>query len=331
MSADVQPADSSPAPAPLSALSGDALKQWRVTGEKPSVADTLSAESSASPAASSEEQTASTDATPSAASEPAKGRGVTKRNAELDAEIEALQQKLKTRAELRAQLDQAQAPPKDAPPAASSTASEFPSFDDWMQSHPHDTYESYVRAAARFEAKQEIEAREAARLAAEEAAKHTTSRRERLDAFTKRAREAATADPTIPERIGRMGSLVPIDALPPGQPIGPENVIAQECVVSPYGVQMAIYLNEHPEEFARLVSLEAVDLVRAMGRLEARFEDAPARPALKTVTDAPPPPPSIRARAAAPADEIEAALAAGDFRRYKQLANARDIANAARR
>lgn len=330
MSADANPADSSPAPAPLAALSSADLKQWRVTGEKPSAADP-SAEPSASPAASSEEQTASTDATPSAASEPAKGRGVTKRNAELDAEIEALQQKLKTRAELRAQLDQAQPAPSDAKPAASSPASEFPSFDDWMQSHPHDTYETYVRAAARFEAKQEFDARETARREADAAKQRDDSARSRLDSFTKRAQEAATADPTIRERIGRMGSLVPVDALPPGQTIGPENVIAQECVVSPYGVQMAVYLNEHPEEFARLVSLEPVDLVRAMGRLEARFEDAPARPALKTVTDAPPPPPSIRPRATVPSDEIEAALAAGDFRRYKQLANARDIANAARR
>ncbi len=108
------------------------------------------------------------------------------------------------------------------------------------------------------------------------------------------------------------------------------NIVAQELYESsaPYPVQR--YLTDHPDEFQGLLhARHPADVVRRIAALSAQFTTAPASPvpAVKTTTDAPPPPPQIGSRAAqAPDDDLLSAARSGDWRRYRDTANAADIA-----
>jgi hypothetical protein len=55
---------------------------------------------------------------------------------------------------------------------------------------------------------------------------------------------------------------------------------------------------------------------------DGKFAKAPE----KKVTEAPPPPREVSGRGAAPSDEVESAVKAGDFTRFRSAANRRDIA-----
>lgn len=326
MNADAPVADSSPAPAVAPAPSLDAMSSaerahWRLTGEKPASTTDAAAESSPAPAG---DQPASTDAPIQAASEPAKGKGVKARSAELDAEIAEMRDKLKLRASLREELARLETPPPpDATPAASSPAtvplSEILKRPDPRQplmgdeaffaAYPEASYGQYQVYATKY-------------LLAEErmAAAEQTQQQQREHAWTQSVDAVRAEHPDYDTQIAALAEIPPT----------PASEALYAVLTESGNARLAYHLATHIAETQRIARLSPAAALVELGKLDAQLSNPARTPSLKTTTSAPPPPPSITNRATVPADEIEAALASGDFRRYKQLANARDIAAAGR-
>lgn len=269
---------------------------------------------------------ASTDATLPAASEPAKGKGLKARSAELDAEIAGLRDKLKTRAALREELHALTRPLPDAS-AASSPAPAGPSADDAIRTpdlsrpmlseqefftrFPEAAYGQYSVYATRY-------------LLAEDRAQqqqqaHTQTLHQKWNANV----EAVRAE--HPDYELQMHNLERLPSSP-----------AQDAIAAALresgNARVLYHLATHLDEAARLNTMAPWEALVELGKLDAQIGNpTAARLVPNTVTQAPPPPPSLTARAALPNDEIEQARRAGDWRRWKQLMNEKDIAAAARR
>lgn len=335
----------------LSSLSPKQLGEWRLTGSIPEASSETDAPSS-SPLASDSapdtpEQAASTDAHTPPASEP--GTSAAKpvstkpkanaetRKAELNAEIQSL---LKQRDELRAAVTAP--PPQPAredvklvassstpPPLADAIARPDvtrPALSEgqFFEAYPEAAYGDFARYTARYEyhalrAEDQRTQADQARVQAIQA---------KAQAYGDRVR-AAQADPdfTIDDRLL---SLIPADFLPPGVPLAAEHVIAQEIMTSEVAPALLRHLSEHPDEFAALRALDSpLAISRAMGRLEARLDTSqtPNKPVVKTTTSAPTPPKTLGTKSAEPVDDVQAALASGDVRRYILAMNRKEAAS----
>ena len=334
---DAQPAGSSPAesPAPTALRSLDSMSKaerdsWRLTGKQPEAAPSSDADvpaesSPAEPAA----QAASTDAQTQAASEPAaagKKKGVKTRNEELDAEIAALNEKLRERAMLRArvaELDQpaAQPPTQDVSPGSSPgavAAEDFPDFDAWAAKPENagQPYERYVRELARHEYRAEMQQQQ-----------RVQAVQTRVEQFRTRVTQAAQADPQLwADLAPEVVNLRPIDDLRPGERPTALNVLAQEIVQSEHAPQLLRHFSRDRAAFARVASMSFADVVREVGRLEARLStpSQSAFPAIP-VSRAPEPPVTLGSKPAAPVDEVDGALSRRDFAAYRDAQNRREL------
>lgn len=329
MDTDAPVAESSPAPvaapAPsLETMSSADRAHWRLTGEKPSSssASDVVAESSPAPAG---DQPASTDASNPVASEPTKGKGVKARSAELDAEIAALNDRLKLRATLREELARLDPPQKqDAPTAAPSTAT-APSLaetlknpdprqplmgdEQFFATYPEASYGQYqVYATKHLLAEERLQQQQQA------------VQQQRAQVWSQSVEAVRAEHPDYDTQ------LVALTQVPPT----PASEALYEVLTESGNARLAYHLATNLAETQRIVRLSPAAALVELGKLDARLSAPAQTPSLKTTTSAPPPPPSILNRATAPADEVDAALASGDFRRYKELANARDIAAARR-
>lgn len=90
------------------------------------------------------------------------------------------------------------------------------------------------------------------------------------------------------------------------------------------------HLSDHPDEARALAAMEPRAAVLKIGTLSAtlaqpKVEPTPRTPP-KTVSDAPAPGVTLGGRAAAPADELEAARKSKDFRRFREEFNRRELA-----
>jgi hypothetical protein len=99
----------------------------------------------------------------------------------------------------------------------------------------------------------------------------------------------------------------------------------------PEGPRLAYYFATHVDEAKEIGKLPAVAAAYRIGRIVAGFgKSQPAdtktaqTPPVKTHSTAPPPATDLQARNTAPADEVAAAVAAGDVERYMKLQNARE-------
>jgi hypothetical protein len=330
MNSDANPAESSPAaevdllgPMPdLDAMSAPDRDAWRLTGKVPS-RDTASPDPS-SPAESTPAepaaQAASTDAKDPPASEPGKPakRNAETRKAELQAEIEGL---LRQRAELRASVaPPAQTRPQDAP-AASSTASEtdadeFPDFDAWLQAHEGKSYEAYTRDLARH-------------VFAQERAQQEREREivTRVSTFKDQTEAAVKEDPQFWQSLDpEIVNLRPVDALGPGEPVTPRNVLAQAILDSEMAPKLLRHLSDHPDELALVDRMTPAAVVRYVGRIEgASSVVTPPVSPKPIVTSAPKPPTTLGTKPAAPSNDLDDAVARGDFASYREKANRRDM------
>lgn len=328
---DDQSADSSPAPnAPdLDTLSTAQLDHWRLTGDVPST-DEGPSEAESSPADSTPaepaEQAASTDAHPEAASEPAPPRK--SRNA--DTRIpELLAERARERARadrLERELAQLRAPRQDATPAAPSPApgESFAAFDAYAAQHPDASYDDYL--VAKFE---HVQAQKQQRAQVERQRDvFLQAATERQTGFQQRYFEALTADPHLPERIDPvLYDLKTVDAcLQQGEPVTALNAVAQEIVESPVAAKLLVHLSEHPDDLAALSRMSPAAVIRNMAKLEA-YMDLPASPPPKRITSAPAVTTTLGQRPAVPGDALERSKREGDYARYRDLANARDMAS----
>jgi hypothetical protein len=308
-------ADSSTAPAdasvPISSLTSEERAQWRLTGEKPT--QDVPAESSPAPAG---DQPASTDASTSAASEPAKGKGVKARSAELDAEIAAMRERLKTRALLREELARLDAPASATvapPPSAVASpvvdlARPMLSETEYFAAFPEAAYGQYGVYTAKYV------------LAEDRQQQQIQTQQQQLQSTWQGSIEAVRAEhPDYDVAVQNFESV----------PDTPANRAMAAAIQESGNARLYYHLATHLDEARKLARLSPTAALVAIGQLDAQLtQQTTPTPLPNTITSAPPPPPQIRQRASVPASDIDAALAAHDFRRYKELANARDIAAA---
>lgn len=235
-----------------------------------------------------------------------------------------------TEADLRAQaleakmaaLDKgnAKAEPVKAPEAAPVTDPGDPE----PQEAAFEDYRTFVKAQARWEIRQAKREADAETAKFQQAHAETAQREE----FQARAqtwigrREAFVA--AHPDKADRMMAF--LDGVHAGTPIG--DVILESEV----GGEVADYLAANPTEADRIARLAPVSALRALGKIEAKFDStltsasASAGPAAKTVTTAPAPPMTLAARSARPADPAAAALARGDFEAWEAEENRKALA-----
>lgn len=85
------------------------------------------------------------------------------------------------------------------------------------------------------------------------------------------------------------------------------------------------HFSERPDEARRLAGLDPVAALLELGRFSAGPPNGTVPPRASTPS-APPPPVTLGSRPSQPDDPVTSALSAGDFRRYKDAANRRDVA-----
>jgi DNA repair exonuclease SbcCD ATPase subunit len=279
------------------------------------------------------DQAASTEVTDPPASEPGKPR----KNAESRVqELLAERARERSRAEAAerrlAELEAKQTP--DVQPAAPSPApAAFPSYDAYLTAHPEASYEDYLdaradsRAEARYKALKQEEAQTSQRIT------RTESIQKRDQQFAERIQTALKADPEFLTNVSDdVKALKPFDAIRDSkgrwteQPTA-KHAIAEELVSSPVAPQLMRHFTDHPEDLSRLATMHPRELLKEMGKLEARFT-APSgsRPAPKTVTDAPEPPTVLGRKPSASADPADAAVQADDVSAYRAARQAQRLA-----
>ena len=334
----------SPTVPDIAALSPADRHTWRLTGEAPSGA------SADSPSAPSGDQSASTDATAQpAASEPAKPadkppKNVKTRNLELAAEIAELNRKLEMKRQIQQELH-ALDRPAQTKPAESSPAK--PTQSEWQRykSHPDapkvdsfETYEDYLDARAAFIADQRYAEREQAQQRQSHARELETEISQIQQSFNERVAAFAKTDPEFRAKVHPELLNIPtvFQCIQAGQKPEAHNAIVEEITKSEVPGQLLVHFStpEGQKEWQRLLAVGAKDgasMLRLFGRIEARFEkrDEPAAPVVpaKTITSAPEPPTTLGKKPGEPVDAAKVALQSGDFRAYKRLKNAEDLAH----
>lgn len=300
---------------------------------------TSAASSTASPA----EPAASTDATLPPGSDPSTRpkKNADTRLPEVKASVAELQEQLRIQKALRAELDTLRTRPADVPQAASSPATSTPKLaeiiasPDITQSPLSDAkfFEAFPEATIgdlnRYMARYELKHEQAVTRQQETQRQHATTVETTRQTYLTRMAEAAKADPELSSRVDpRLAALVPIDGLPPGAHIRPENALMQDIVTSEHPAALFDYFSANEAEVLRLLALPTrFDLAREMGRIEARLSlGTTPTIAPKSVSDATAPPTTLGRKPAIPADDVEHAVKTRDFRRYREAQNARDVA-----
>lgn len=334
-------------------MTSEQLRQWESDG-KPIAREPSSADTSADPApAQPVEQVASTDASSSAASEPAKpekrkGKGLEARKTAIDADIQDLNERLRIRAELRKQLDATEPKPKaDATPDSSPTTADQPTEAEYKR------YRSMPGApkASEFEDLDDYAAAMgyfiSSHVAKENFGKLFDERTQQSDAqfeqerrFESLATSAAdlmdaerAADPEIINRIDpRWKALPPMSALPPGQAPTPAQFVKDRAVFhsrNPLKVSEAL-TREDSAELKRLVRLSPDQIIREIAYLDASFpasqDEAEGSAPSPHVSKAPAPSQTLGRKAAAAVDPLKKAIAENDYLSFERIENERTVA-----
>lgn len=347
------PAD---APDVLGSMSATERSHWRLTGELPSassqdasaVSGDSSTETESSPEASplSDDPAASSPAAPAdpatstdvpspPASEPGTPpkRNADTRKAELAAEIQAL---LKQRDALRAEV-QAGRPtaPVDVPPASSpgiqpvslETVIARPDLSQPMineetfyQTFPAATIDDRFRYVSRYEA-----------LRLQQEAEQVQSVRARERFYGSKAAQVNEQHPDVLSRLPEaLRSAKPVELLDAHEAPGPWNYAVQEILLSPEAGTILAHLADHPEDVAKIAATRTPhETIRSIAHLEARLSSSsvPLSPgAVKTASSAPAPVHTVGKKPSAPVNDVQAAVAAQDFARYRSAMNAQERA-----
>lgn len=326
---DVQPADSSSAPAlsspdptdALDRLSDVELTAWRMTGDLPRTSPVTDAAAASSPAQAVSDPPASTDALPGAASEAAEPALPAKTKARMD-ELLADRAKERDRADraerhIREQEARRQPPTPDARPAASSPAPAGLTEPD-PEAFPYGTSDpNFLRAMAKYEVQ--------ATLAAERTKWDDEQRQIRAkDESTRVMRgfeEKAAVARTKHADFDAVALLAPTE-------IQPGSATDLFILEDPAGGEVLYHLQSpaNTAERRRILALGPLDQLKALVRLGDRL--TAESPAARSTT-APPPAPTLITRAT-PADPVDRALAMGDSDEatgaYMRAQNARDLA-----
>jgi hypothetical protein len=333
-----------------SPIDSDAARsEWLKTGTFP----TPTADQSADPApAEPAEQAASTDAHHEGDSEPPKpakekGDALRARNSDLQAEIERNAELLRLRAEQRKQLREvpAEIPQKtDARPASSPAAdltkaeyTRYREMPDAPKIGDFQEIEDYTAAMALFIGRHEADATFDRKFS--EISKQATDHQERLRDVNARVIKADAAykaylekTPDAETKINpHLVEIIPASLLPDPREAKPHNVLADFVMDSGCPGQLHEYFStpegtKHWQSLLQTAHRNPRAVAFDIGKLAARFDAVPVAPSPKTISTAPEPVETLGKRPAAPTDDAQASLAAGDFEGYSRAMNARDWA-----
>lgn len=187
-----------------------------------------------------------------------------------------------------AEIERRVAPKPEETPARESA----PTDDDpEPREDEFEDYGQYVRAAARWEYRQEAKKHEAIRqqqmvaVAAQRAIQQTVS------TFTSRIAEARKNTPDFDARVEAVAALQPTIELPDPEQATGENFLADELLNSEMAPALMLHLSAHPDELQRIALLTSRRaMAREVAKLEARLEAATTRPtASSPVSKAHPP------------------------------------------
>lgn len=216
------------------------------------------------------------------------------RQAAIQQEIDALiAQRTEARKALEAEKAQLEA--LRAPQAKSGD-------DPEPQESEFDDYGKYVKAQARWEARQEFRAQQQATYEAQQAALAQREIESRTATFSAKMQEASAKTPGFLDTIRpELLELRPFSALQPGETGDASNALAEEILRSERPAELLRYLSDHPEDVQRLVTLPPQEFLRQMARIDVRLDAASdtAAPVSKTppLSQAKPP---IRAMGSVP-------------------------------
>lgn len=324
----VQTAVETPASPDLASLSKPELAKWRETGDLPAPKTSDSSDADAdSSTAQPDGQAVSTETSPSPASEP----GTPKKKANAETRIKELLDQVKAKDAELASLRTRPTPEKADVTAKSSPATEPVTIDSVMASpdlsqpmldetafytqFPDATVGQYVRYVSRYELLSDAAQRE-----------QTQTLQQREREFAERAAKVPTEvyQKLPPELL----NAKPVDLMSPGEARTVWNVAIHEILTSSDPARLLTHLVNSPEamEAIRATQNEAAT-IRTIAQIEARLDgpSVPSKPVVKTTSSAPPPPPTLGSKPSSPSDEIEDALATGDFKKYKRLMNAKEM------
>jgi hypothetical protein len=248
------------------------------------------------------------------------------RKVELHEEIQEL---LKQRAALKAELGEkpgekkkADPPPAAAEmkPAAAATKAKppiEPKLDDFATYAEYQAADrAYIRELVKFEARETLEASRAE-------AEVQAANRAIETAIKERQAEAREVYSDFDE--------VALDKDTPITPAMDGWILKNSKSANGFGMHVLYRLGENKgAEARRIAALDAYDQVEALNEIRAEFR-AGAKPETATLpvkkhTAAPPPAHELNARQSEPADPVMAALNRGDVAEYIRLSNAREIA-----
>lgn len=331
----------------LEAMTSEQLSSWRTSGMPfPSEPKTSTPAAASSPA-EPDVQAVSTETSPPAASEPATSTDKTPkarktgedRKAELHAEIQTL---LKQRAELQAELTAPrQRQPDVHPPESSPAAPRELTLQDVLDrpdiAKPMLTEEEFyalpgattMNAAlyvARYQAA--VDRQQSEQRAQQTAAEQAQTTREQ--AYVGRIKAAVSAGRLDVAAIDpRLLEIRPREYLPVGTKPSAEHEIASGILESEFAPELLAHFTEHPDAYDALLALpDPRSVVRALGRLEAQFDkpSMPLQPVVNLTTKAPQPGTSLGRKPASAPDDVSSALAEGNFARYRDEMNRRELA-----
>jgi DNA repair exonuclease SbcCD ATPase subunit len=179
---------------------------------------------------------------------------------------------------LRAELSQRQA--ASSPPPTGPGSQALPPPDDAEPTiDAFDNYEAFVRAQAQWAARQVVREAQQQDMQRRMTELHARENQQRIETFSQKWNEAATADPTFVDSVRpELLELKPWSALTPEerQNATVYNAIAEEILRAENGPQVLRYLSENfDSEFRRLASLQSPDELRwSMAKLQGRLEAA---------------------------------------------------------
>lgn len=167
-------------------------------------------------------------------------------------------------AELRAQVEKVTKPAE----AAEKTDSK-PEEKDYAE------YADFVEARSRWAAKDEYSQLEQKRAVEQRARHYANQVRQTVESFRENLTKADVSERIAPEVL----DLKPTFTLEANQRPGPENVLADEILVSPKGPDIMLYLSEHPDDLQGILRLgSAREIQRVVAILETRIGAAMPQP-----------------------------------------------------
>jgi hypothetical protein len=325
------------------APSGEARAEWLRSGKTP---DPPQTEKSAAPDAPKEEKPAPLETSkPVEKAQPEPGAGEKPQeqaaaNAQppkkgVEERIDQLVARQKTaedraeRAERELAELRAKAPKTEAArPEGSPAPLDYTKFKaEWIQKNPEGTYDELSAAWAEVAADQRVKADRAEQA---KAAKDAAEAKEREELNTSWRKRVETAKAKYADWNELDFGKAPLR----------EGSIPDAFIIdSEAGPDLLRHFAQHPEELEAINSLPAFRQVRELVKLEAKYGETPpdktdAKPEAKAEAETPakPNPPraprpasEVGGRQTPPDDPADAAMKAGDFSRYREAENAREL------